>query len=291
MSEEDLKELQPELLLTFGGMIVSKKIKAFLREYQPKHHWHLDEKKAYNTFFCLNKHFETSANSFLGIFLGAIQPIESSYYSYFEAIRIHRYKQQLSYLDIISFSDFKAFDQLLTHLPKKVKLQLGNSSTIRYCQLFELHPSIAVYCNRGTSGIEGTTSTAIGASVVSAKQTVLITGDLSFFYDSNALWNNYIPPSFRIIVINNGGGGIFRILPGDKNTANFETYFETKHQLTARQLCEMYGFEYESVNNEIDLRESLTPFYQKSEGPKLLEIQTPSSLNDVVLLDYFKHIR
>jgi 2-succinyl-5-enolpyruvyl-6-hydroxy-3-cyclohexene-1-carboxylate synthase len=170
-------------------------------------------------------------------------------------------------------------------------LQVGNSSTIRYTQLFQLPKSIEVFCNRGTSGIDGSTSTAIGAAVVINKRTTFITGDLSFFYDSNALWNNYIPINFRIIVVNNEGGGIFRILPGHKNTDNFDTYFETKHHLTAKHLCEMYGFEYHNASDENSLEKELESFYDISKKPKLLEVFTPSRRNDDILLDYFKFIK
>jgi len=154
-----------------------------------------------------------------------------------------------------------------------------------------MNKTLEIYCNRGTSGIDGSTSTAIGCAVASKKPTTLITGDLSFFYDSNALWNNYIPNSFRIIVVNNGGGGIFRILPGHKNTDNFDTFFETKHNLTAEQLCKMYNFEYTSASNQTSLTENLSKFYNETESPKLLEIFTPSSENDDILLNYFKSIK
>jgi 2-succinyl-5-enolpyruvyl-6-hydroxy-3-cyclohexene-1-carboxylate synthase len=179
----------------------------------------------------------------------------------------------------------------LETLPKESILQLGNSSAVRYAQLFDVHKSINVYCNRGTSGIDGSTSTAIGCAVVNKKQTVFITGDLSFFYDSNGLWNNYIPDSFRIILVNNEGGGIFRIFPGHKHTKDFETYFETKHQLTAKQLCEMYNFKYKRVSNENDLKTALVSFYNESSQPKLLEINTADHLNDEILLEYFNYIK
>src|SRR5690606_27679905 len=102
------------------------------------------------------------------------------------------------------------FHKALGNIPNNYQLQLSNSSTVRYAQLFDLEPSIRVFCNRGTSGIDGSTSTAIGASIYDSNPTLLLTGDLSFLYDSNGLWNNYIKPNFRIIVINNDGGGIFR---------------------------------------------------------------------------------
>ena len=290
LSTEDLKELQPDVLLTIGGMVVSKKIKAFLREYQPKHHWHIDEINANDTYFCLEKHFKTSVNSFLKVLLENKNQTESDYNCYWQNVKQVRTKKHQEYLQTIPFCDLKVFDFILRSIPNHNMLQLGNSSTIRYVQLFDLNKTLSVFCNRGTSGIDGSTSTSIGAASVINKQTTLITGDLSFFYDSNALWNNYIPSNFRIIVINNGGGGIFRILPGDKNTDIFDTYFETKHSLTAKQLCDMYGFEYSTASNEEELSIITSSFYSESNKPKLLEIFTPRKVNDEILLNYFKSI-
>ncbi|MBO6881271.1 2-succinyl-5-enolpyruvyl-6-hydroxy-3-cyclohexene-1-carboxylate synthase [Winogradskyella sp.] len=292
LEAEEFKALQPDILLTFGGLVVSKKIKAFLRQYKPEHHWHVDMLRANDTFFSLSKHVQLTPNTFLETFLSKVtHHTKSTYKSSWLSVREKRRKRHQSYLKTISFSDFKAFDSILKSIPKDSQLQVGNSSAIRYTQLFQLRKDISVFCNRGTSGIDGSTSTAIGSAVVSNQRVTFITGDLSFFYDSNALWNNYTPNSFRIIVINNGGGGIFRILPGHKNTENFDTYFETKHPLTAKQLCEMYGFEYHNVSNEAALNESLDSFYSVSSQPKLLEVFTPSTVNDEILLDYFKFIK
>lgn len=289
--EELFKALQPDILLTFGGLIVSKKIKAFLRTYQPKHHWHVDPKKAYDTYFCLEKHFEYSPNTFLTTFSSLTKPVKSNYFQFWNAIKIERLKLQKDYEDTVPFSDFSAYKCLLEKLPSNSLVHLSNSSTIRYAQLFQLNKTIDVYCNRGTSGIDGSTSTAIGASLVSKKQTILITGDLSFFYDSNALWNAYIPNSFRIILINNNGGGIFRILPGHEETETFNTYFETTHNLTAKQLCKMYNFKYENATNTEEIQHSLETFFDEAEAPKLLEIFTPRIINDKVLKGYFKHLK
>ena len=291
LDEEMFKQLQPDILVTFGGMIVSKKIKKFLREYQPKHHWHIDPKSANDTFFCLSKHIEVSPNTFLSEFLPKItHTTKSAYLPTWSAVKKHRHKKHLEYIKQIRFSDFKVFSVILKSIPNKSMLQLGNSSAVRYAQIFNLNPSLEVFCNRGTSGIDGCTSTAIGAAVANLKQTTLITGDLSFFYDSNALWNNYIPQNFRIIMINNQGGGIFRILPGHKNTENFDYFFETIHHLTAKQLCEMYKFEYLTARNGEELEQSLSKFHNKSKRPKLLEVFTPRTENDTILLDYFDFI-
>lgn len=290
LEENDFRKLQPDVLLTFGGLIVSKKVKRFLRDYKPKYHWHADAFNANDTFFVLDKHIKSTPNEFLKAFLPKAIQVESNYKSYWLSVRNKRRKMHDAYLETIPFSDFIVFNSVLKTIPKNSQLQVGNSSAIRYTQLFQMRNDITVFCNRGTSGIDGSTSTALGAAVASKERVTFITGDLSFFYDSNALWNNYIPNSFRIIVLNNSGGGIFRILPGHKNTENFDTYFETKHNLNASDLCNMFGFEYNSAKDETELTSVLDSFYTVSDTPKLLEVFTPSNINDEILLNYFKFI-
>ncbi len=289
MSDEELEEFKPEILLTFGGMIVSKKVKYFLRKFSPGHHWHVDINNANDTFFCLEYHFTISPQYFLGQFSPYIKLKESSYKEKWLNIKALREIKHNEYLEQTEFSDLKSFEILLNQMPYNIHMQVGNSSIIRYTQLFNLHSSLEIYCNRGTSGIEGSTSTAIGASYINKKQTVLITGDISFLYDSNALWNKYIKNNFRIILINNSGGGIFRFIPGPKST-NVLEFFETPHQLNAGQLCEMYGFEYQIADNEESLRHELQSFYLLDKKPKLLEIRTPNDLNDKILEEYFKFL-
>jgi 2-succinyl-5-enolpyruvyl-6-hydroxy-3-cyclohexene-1-carboxylate synthase len=289
-SQEEYFNLQPRILITFGGMIVSKRIKAFLRKYKPRHHWHIDELRAYDTFGMLTKHFQVNPNQFFSQFLPFAKHIESNYKASIENIRLVRAAKHDAYLASIPFSDFKVFDKVLLGLPKNSQLQISNSSAIRYAQLIDIDPSIEVFCNRGTSGIDGSTSTAIGAAVGSNKPTILITGDVGFLYDSNALWNNYIPKNFKIILINNGGGGIFRILPGHDETPVFNTFFETSHCLTAEHLAKMYQFDYLTASDETTLANGLDALYNQNERPTLLEVFTPTRENNKILLQYFKEL-
>ena len=286
----DFEVFQPEILITFGGMVVSKRIKAALRNYQPKHHWHIDSLRAYNTYGCLTKHFQVSPNDFFNQFIPLLNPIESDYYAYFEGINQIRKIKTAAYLSKVPFSDFKAFEIVIKSLPINSHLQMGNSSAIRYAQLIDIHPSIEVFCNRGTSGIDGSTSTAIGAAVANQKPTILITGDISFLYDSNGLWNNYIPKNFKIILINNGGGGIFRILPGHDETPVFNTFFETSHCLTAEKLASMYRIDYAIASDVPSLEAGMKHFYSNNDKPFILEVFTPTLENDKVLLQFFKEL-
>ena len=289
-NQEDFEAWRPEILLTFGGLVVSKRVKAWLRKYSPAEHWHIDPLRAYDTFGCLTKHFVAEPNDFLSMFLRQSIAQESTYQAMAQKIKALRKIKHDEYLAKIPFSDFKAFEIILPALPDNSQLQISNSSPIRYAQLFDINPSVEVFCNRGTSGIDGCTSTAIGAAVGSGKETVLITGDVSFFYDSNALWNNYIPKNFKIIIINNGGGGIFRILPGHDETPVFNTYFETAHKLTAEHLAKMYGFSYQVANDVKSLKNELNTFMQNSAQPKILEVFTPMLENDKILLQYFREL-
>ena len=288
LTVNQFEDLRPDVLLTLGGMVVSKRIKAFLRTYQPQWHWHIDDKKAYDTYFCLTEHIRLKADIFLEEFMPLLSNKESDYKSKWLAIRDQRRVRHHEYLKRIRFTDLKAYELIFQAIPDNQMIHLSNSSTVRYAQLFKLNTSFKVFCNRGTSGIDGSTSTAIGAAIVGNAPTTLITGDLSFFYDSNALWNDYIPDSFRIILINNSGGGIFRILPGKEETDNFSRFFETKHNLSATQLCEMYGFDYIRAKDEKETQSGLKMLYENSGKPKLLEVFTPRTVNDSILIDYFK---
>lgn len=288
-TEDDFENYKPEVLLTFGGMIVSKRIKSYLRKYKPLHHWHVDSLRAYDTFGALSHHFQTTPNTFFNQFLPYALFTNSNYQKQGQLLKEWRKIKHDLYLKDLPFSDLKAFQILLNSLPD-CQLQISNSSSIRYAQLFDIPKTVAVFCNRGTSGIDGSTSTAIGAALVNNKPTVLITGDISFFYDSNALWNRYIPNHFKIIILNNGGGGIFRILPGHEETEVFTTFFETSHCLTASNLAQMYGFGYLQASHAVELEEKLKLLYSDNSKPQILEIFTPTQQNEVYLKNYFKKL-
>ncbi|PIE99607.1 MAG: hypothetical protein CR961_00200 [Polaribacter sp.] len=183
--------------------------------------------------------------------------IENSYQQKFLEEKTKRNEKHREFLKQTKYSDLKVVEQVLKSIPNNCQLQISNSSMIRYVQLFDVNNTLQVFCNRGTSGIDGSTSTAIGASLVNKKQTVFLTGDISFFYDSNALWNNYVPKNFRIILVNNDGGGIFKIIP------------------------KMFNFEYHSAKNLEEVNQNLSDFYSISDRPKILEIFTPSEKKEI----------
>ncbi|MBC2840711.1 2-succinyl-5-enolpyruvyl-6-hydroxy-3-cyclohexene-1-carboxylic-acid synthase [Robiginitalea sp. SC105] len=284
--------LRPDLLLTIGGMVVSKKIKQFLRTYPPARHWHLGPYNAYDTFFALTGHIRSDADGFLASFLGRTgnSAAKVTYRQPWARIRESYEKRRGTYLDQIPYCDFAAFGRILADIPPGYQVQLANSSTVRYAQLFDMAPENPVFCNRGTSGIEGSTSTAIGAAHNYTGPTLLLSGDLSFLYDVNGLWNNSLRNDFRVIVINNGGGGIFRILPGKEDSPAFASFFETVHHRQIAPICDAYGLDHLQAENRAELSAALSEFWKPSERPRLLEVSTPREVNDRVLLDYFEFL-
>lgn len=289
-SEEDFKTYAPDLLVTIGQNVVSKKVKQFLRKAKPKNHWHIHEIWQPDTFFSLTEKIETQPEIFFNKLLNFIKLEPQPYFNLWDVLRDKRDLKHKEYCLKTSFSDFKFFEILSEKLPENINLHFSNSSAIRYAQLFEFQKN-KIFCNRGTSGIDGSTSTAMGFAMKSAQQTVLVTGDLSFFYDINGLWNNYIPPYTRIIVFNNGGGDIFKIIPGPSSTNALEEFILTKHHKNAELLAKHFGFSYTKVSDEDTLSRVLDNFFKQDVKAKILEVDTSAIENSEVLKNYFEAIK
>ena len=290
MKDEDFELLKPDLLLTIGQNVVSKKIKSLLRKNPPKKHWHLDPYWHPDTFGCLSQKINSNPIDFLTEFSKKIISQKADYYTNWKVISDKRERKHKDFLSSTPFCDLKVFERIIEAIPKDYSIQYGNSSVIRYAQLFENKYQNKVFSNRGTSGIDGCSSTAMGAAFATKEPTLLVSGDLSFLYDSNALWNNYISNKIRIIVINNGGGNIFKFIEGPRQSSVLEKHFEHKHFLKMELLAKMFGFSYINVSNELELKEVLPTFFASADEPKILEIDTSLEDNAQILQNYFKEI-
>ena len=191
------------------------------------------------------------------------------------------------YISGIEWSDLKAFDILFHYIPKKWNLQISNGTSIRYSQLFNTTIYNRIDCNRGVSGIDGCTSTAIGASIAYDGTTLLITGDMSAQYDINALSAEAITSKFKMIVINNNGGGIFRFIKSTSNLPELEEYFITKPKLPLRELAYGYGFNFYDASNPNELEQILPTFMSDNTKPAILRINTPAKKSTKILRNYF----
>ena len=200
-------------------------------------------------------------------------------------------ENHLQFLSSSQWSDLKAHYLIQKQLNgKKVNLQMGNSTSVRYVQLFQQQQDLKYNSNRGVSGIDGSTSTAVGAASVSDELTVLITGDLSFIYDQHALWNKEVPKNLKIIVVNNQGGGIFNIISGPKTTPYSKEFFETRHEINLKKIAATFGISYQKATNEIQTDEYLNNFF-KSEDAEIIELFTGNIENENVLNEYFRNIK
>lgn len=290
ISEENTEKLKPQVLITLGGMLISKRIKAFLRTCN-MYHWHIgNDIVAADTYKNLTTIFRVDTDMFFSQFFFLKKNVESNYRDFFLNIRDKRKKKHDDIMSKLEFSDLKVYDILMDIIPAKTQIQSSNSSVIRYLQLFDRKYGQEMFCNRGTSGIEGSTSTAIGVSIYSKKPVVFITGDISFFYDSNALWNNYIPENFKIIIVNNGGGSIFKIIQDSSISSQFNRFFKAEHELNAEKLAHNFGFKYIRVDAKKDLEKSLYGFIDDNSLPSILEVNTSKIDNEKILKEYWSVI-
>ena len=185
----------------------------------------------------------------------------------------------------------KAFELIGKNIPENSVVHLGNSSPVRYALIHEKVKEAEYYSNRGTAGIDGCLSTAVGFASDSEKINTVIVGDLSFFYDSNALWNKYIGSNLRIIVIHNGGGNIFSMIKGPGETPAFQEHFFTQNTHKAEGLARAFGLEYFVTINESELQQALTEFYSPDQNAAVLEIFTDADVNVKVFRELFKEVK
>lgn len=281
--DETKKKLRPQLLISWGNGVVSKQLKIFLRNYQAEEHWHLQEGgHVADTFKQLTRIIRSKPEYFLR---EAFVRITKK-----NATAQEVYLNQWKSLDVLTGSiirkelknsdcEASAVMQVLEKLTDNHDLHLANSMSIRHANLTGLPSSrknIEVFSNRGTSGIDGCTATAVGHQLVKKRQQVLITGDVAFFYDSNAFWHNEKPEGLRICLINNHGGRIFQMIDGPKGRKETERYFVGPQSRTAATLCREYRISYLSfTGNEITKTTSedqLNRFFKPGKDVRLMEI-------------------
>jgi 2-succinyl-5-enolpyruvyl-6-hydroxy-3-cyclohexene-1-carboxylate synthase len=282
-------QFKPDLLLTIGHSSICKQLKVFLRDHKPIAQWQLDTSLPYiDTFRCLTTIVPGSAIEILNKM--PFGKTKSAYSEVFQAQNELITKRHDAFVADAPLSDMSAVTNLLKLAPKNTTLHLANSTSVRWTQLFPTREDLTYFCNRGTSGIDGSLSTAAGFAYASKQPTVFLTGDLSFIYDSNGLWNNYIGDNLKIIVLNNNGGNIFRFI-GDKQLMEKSLdFFTTPHKVNIKSLVEAYGLEYLACDKGEELVESIESLF-KANKATVLEVFTDSDLNTENYKGYFRNIK
>lgn len=318
-------EAYPELVITLGGHIISKNLKKFVRSQKPKCHIHVSAGgEVVDLFKCLSTVVQMEPRAFLDLLAEAVGKCQKAapYSSESKCDSLPKEMQDsLNELNALGIDwnnvnaqshyvrGFKELDSYITYphfgyshmllvevllymIPEHSVLHLANSSTVRYAQLFSfseccyLHErGVKVMANRGVNGIEGSLSTAIGYAAASDKINFIVIGDLSFFYDMNALWNGHVGNNVRILLLNNGGGEIFHALPGLKLSDKEKHYVTAQHQTDAQAWATSRGFEYHQVTNEDSVIKVMESFCseERLNAPQFVEVITQAESDAAML--------
>ncbi len=266
----DFNFLRPELLITYGKSLISKNLKLFLRKYPPLEHWHIGSSYA-DVFQCLTRIVD-------------VEPPE-----FFEALEWEKisddYLQQWRNIDhqtheLLHEKQFEGYFGLVGEFLRglrEVDLHLANSMSVRYANFWGVDSSVRVFANRGTSGIDGSTSTAVGHCVAKPhKKQVLITGDVAFFYDRNAFWNQLPKDNLIVLLLNDKGGSIFKMIDGPAQQKEVDDFFVTQQKLDAQKICEEFGIQYVALENIGQLTE-INQIIFDSKGCVLIEALSSSN--------------
>ncbi len=292
MDEEQKESMRPDIVISLGGALVSRMLKQYLRSYPPKRHWSL----GYSNYFCdcfksLTEKIEISPDSFLRQLSGAIRKlkidIKSDYNEEWLGLRKKSLRLTRQYIDKSPWSDLRALDYIFSNL-KFDNLFVSNGTPVRYSQLLP-HNCHAQYCNRGVSGIDGSTSTAVGGAWNYNGNTTLISGDISWLYDSGASALHDVPDDMRMIVIDNSGGGIFRFIKSTSSIPKetLDTYFCVENLPDIGAIAKAYGIDVMFASDMSQLAEGVNWLEEDSDFARLLVVRTPPEISAVVLKNYF----
>jgi 2-succinyl-5-enolpyruvyl-6-hydroxy-3-cyclohexene-1-carboxylate synthase len=280
--ENDMDIFQPSLLISFGGPMVSKSLRQFLRTFKPKEHWHINPTgEAPDTYQALNKIIQTNPLQFFRFVLDNITSLKDA----FSNIFYQKWKEEneqaaegiLNTIKEEQNNELFAVSRVLKYLPKDSILQLGNSMPVRLVSTITLKSNtysdnIRVFSNRGTSGIDGCLSTAVGAALSTDETVTVILGDQSFFYDRNALWNKNLPSNLKIVMLNNHGGGIFKTIKGPSQQPEFNEYFIAGQPIIAENTVQQHNLNYLYCDDLNKIDGFIEELYLKNDKAVVLEI-------------------
>ena len=272
----------PDFVLYIGGSIVSKRLKHFLRK--AKETWVVNETGEVTDTFMNLTHVvqgdgEAVADHIRYMLVTEPHPFVKQWDELLKRLRHHaeNYEPAYSQMAAVKYFESQVGDAVVHY---------ANSSAIRLANSFAR--SHLIFCNRGVNGIEGSLSTAAGYSVASDERVFCVIGDLSFFYDQNALWNQNLRGNLRILLLNNGRGGIFNMLKGLEQSPVRDKFVAAEHHTTAEGICRQNNVVYLSASDMPQMRSGIdTLLYIESDRPVLLEVFTEADADERVLKDYY----
>lgn len=290
LDSEALRSLRPDIVISHGGPILSSALKNYISESGAEH-WHIGlTSAACDTFGRMTTCIETLPEVFYRQLVATARRNVSQ--SAYTARWIMAAKQiDASAADFISnspWSDLKAVNTIMNRIPDNYNVQLSNGMTVRYAQMLprRFH---RIDCNRGVSGIDGSTSTAVGASTAYSGNTILITGDMSATYDVGALTLNCHSPRFKIVVIANGGGGIFKRISDTRHYPEVDRYMVACDAVCdIAAIASAIGFRVETATCEKELEKNFPAILAEKQRPAMLVVYT-SAAGSAAVMDRFEN--
>lgn len=308
LTEEEKCLLQPDLLITIGHSVVSKQLKQYLRTFKPHAHWQVQTELPYaDTYNTLEVVVPVKATQLLKLVLpvnstdasvqihlpltDAIQLSEAdTYRMLIQSVNLRAASKVEAYFKSLTFCDTVVVRELLSQVPANWVVQLANSTPVRLSQLVATRHDLQYFGNRGTSGIEGSVSTAAGSALASGHQTLLISGDLSFLYDSNGMWNANFPSNLKIVVLNNGGANIFSMIGDQSVIERCQPFFDAEHQVNLQALTSAFGIQFQQCASHGELQAGIERLLS-SDGAAVLEVITFRDQNVKSYKELFKYLR
>lgn len=295
LSHEEKEAMRPDIVISIGGALVSRMLKQYLRDYPPKLHWSI----GHSNYFCdcfksLTQKIEIAPAPFFRQLSWAVRKLKakiaSGYSLQWKDLREKSAKLSEQYIQRSRWSDLKALDYIFTNLPFD-NLFVSNGTAVRYSQILQ-HSCHAEYCNRGVSGIDGSTSTSVGAAWAYKGQTTLLTGDISWLYDSGASALGNIPFDMRMVVLDNSGGGIFRFIKSTSSIPDvtLEKYFCVEDLPDIPSIAMGYGIEVVEAKDMEGLKDGIKWLSEESDFPRMLVVVTPPQESAEILAGYFKKV-
>lgn len=290
--EDDKTAYYPDYVIYVGDTLVSKPARRFLRNAKaPSCLITPDAADIHDPLMTLTDIVECDSDSINALLASLCDAPDTDercrfhdrWQSFLDACAAHAdaYAPEYSQMATVKY-----FEEQLADLDIDICVHYANSSAVRLACIYAQH---YVWCNRGVNGIEGSLSTAAGFSLATHDMTVCVIGDLSFFYDQNALWNSNVRGNLRIILLNNRGGGIFRQLPGLSDSPAADDLVMASHENTAQGICTQNDIGYMSAKNMDEMQIGIvTLLTRESERPMLLEVFTDSNDDVKALEKYFK---
>ncbi|OIN60936.1 2-succinyl-5-enolpyruvyl-6-hydroxy-3-cyclohexene-1-carboxylic-acid synthase [Arsenicibacter rosenii] len=299
------RSLQPDLLITLGLSFLTRNLKTFLRQFPASQHWHIAPvaDRVTDPFRTLTTQIPMEPAAFFSKLFSDLD-----YQRFLQGDEeddtdgfLERWQQADRKAGRVirkslagdTLTDFRATAMVLDALPAGSELHLSNSMPVRYATLCGLdeRQAVAVRANRGVSGIDGCLSTAVGAALGTDRLVTLFIGDVAFFYDRNGLWNNYLPANLRMVLFNNHGGHIFRMIDGPGQQPELEAFFEVAQPLTAERTAADAGIGYRVCTTLAEVKAALPDFFDPSATVQLLEIKTDKYLNQEEFAAYKAAVR